>query len=339
MVCLGAGLTASLRLIYGMINRAPRPMLATLGSPPHDSAGFAVEAKYDGQRGLAVVSADVVTLWSRNGANITDTFPEITAAMPQAVAGRPVILDGEIVALDKDGAPSFGRLRRRWPQNRRPDAQLLRDVPVRFYMFDILAAEGHSLMHLPYVQRRGLLATMTEDAHTAAVRIPPCWTDVEPQLVLGASAELGLEGIVCKRLDSPYLPGRRSPHWIKTPLRRRNPFIIGGWLPGIGANHQSVGALLVGAHGTDGLLQLCGVVGAGISVPQRRLLLPELLVRQRNTSPFSGAIPDFIAHHPRWVTPRLVGDVEYRELTATLRHPSWKGLRTNLDADDVVLQA
>ncbi|MGZ4585850.1 MAG: ATP-dependent DNA ligase [Mycobacterium sp.] len=250
----------------------PRPMLATLGSPPDDSAGFAVEAKYDGQRGLAIVSGGAVTLWSRNGANITDTFPEITAALPEAVAGRPVILDGEIVALDKDGVPSFGRLRRRWPQNRRPDAQLLRDVPVRFYVFDILAAQGHSLAQLPYVQRRRLLTAMAEDRHTPVVRIPPCWTDVQPQLVLDASAELGLEGIVCKRLDSPYLAGRRSAHWIKTPLRRRSPFVIGGWLPGIGANHQSVGALLVGAHGADGQLHFCGVVGAGISGAQRRHL-------------------------------------------------------------------
>src|SRR4051794_36139086 len=111
------------------------PMLATLGQPPKRFADFAVEAKYDGQRGLAVVELGVVKLLSRNGADITRTFPEITAALPAAVGNRNVVLDGEIVALDKSGVPSFSRLQRRWPQNRRPSADLLRQVPTRFYAF------------------------------------------------------------------------------------------------------------------------------------------------------------------------------------------------------------
>src|SRR4051812_44972653 len=113
------------------------PMLATLGQPPTRSGDFAVEAKYDGQRGLAVVDDGVVTLLSRNGADITRTFPEITAALPKALGNRRVVLDGEIVALNKDGVPSFNRLQQRWPQNRRPTTDLLRQVPTRFFVFDV----------------------------------------------------------------------------------------------------------------------------------------------------------------------------------------------------------
>jgi len=112
-----------------------RPMLATLGQPPARFADFAVEAKYDGQRGMAVVDRGEVTLLSRNGADITRTFPEITAALPDVVAQGRMVLDGEIVALDDSGVPSFSRLQQRWPQNRRPNADLLRRVPVRFYVF------------------------------------------------------------------------------------------------------------------------------------------------------------------------------------------------------------
>ena len=114
-----------------MPTRPISPMLATLGRPPARFADFAVEAKYDGQRGLAVVHGDAVTLLSRNGADITRTFPEITAALPTAVSQRSVILDGEIVALDDDGVPCFSRLQRRWPQNRRPSTELLRRMTTR----------------------------------------------------------------------------------------------------------------------------------------------------------------------------------------------------------------
>ncbi|OBA82672.1 hypothetical protein A9W99_11210 [Mycobacterium sp. 1164966.3] len=110
--------------------------------PPAHFADFAVEAKYDGQRGLAIVDGEQVALLSRNRADITRTFPEIAAALPTAVGQRSVILDGEIVALDDDGVPCFSRLQRRWPQNRRPSAELLRQVPVRFFVFDVLQYDG-----------------------------------------------------------------------------------------------------------------------------------------------------------------------------------------------------
>jgi bifunctional non-homologous end joining protein LigD len=282
------------------------PMLATLGRPPSRFAVFAVEAKYDGQRGLAIVDGDGVTLLSRNGADITRTFPEITAALPTAVRQRRVILDGEIVALDGDGVPSFSRLQRRWPQNRRPSLELLRRVPVRFFVFDILQFDGKDITRTPYASRRELLMDIASGSMSRVVQFPGSWTDVDPTTVLAASAELGLEGIVCKHLDSAYTPGLRSRHWIKTPHRIRGDFLIGGWLPGVGVNRHTVGALVVGAYTTEGHLRFCGVVGVGLSGAERRRLAKCLEPLQRSTSPFP-EIPSDISTYGRWVHPNWLG--------------------------------
>jgi bifunctional non-homologous end joining protein LigD len=314
------------------------PMLATLGRPPAQYADFAVEAKYDGQRGMAVVDRGQVMLLSRNGADITLTFPEITAALPCVVAGRRTVLDGEIVALDETGVPSFERLQRRWPQNRRPSAELLRQVPVQFFAFDVLRSQGQDVTHEPYAQRRQHLLELTAECTTTSVmRAPGSFTDVDPAAVLESAAELNLEGIVCKHLDSPYMPGQRSRDWIKTPLRQRGEFVVGGWLPGIGANRHNVAAVLVGAHNAEGRLQFCGVVGAGMSARESRRLTAVLPKLARATSPFK-SLPKDVARWALWATPVLVGDVEYREFNrGALRHPSWKGLRIDIAADTVAL--
>jgi bifunctional non-homologous end joining protein LigD len=288
-----------------------QPMLATLGQPPQPFTDFAVEAKFDGQRGIAIFDGGVVTLLSRNGANITRTFPEITAALPDAVCRHPVVLDGEIVAVDNNGVPSFSRLQRRWPQNRRPSTELLRQVPTRFYAFDVLELDGKSHTRRPYAERRAALTRIADKASGLIIQFPCNWTDVHPSVVLAASAELGLEGIVCKHLESTYTPGVRSRDWIKTPLRKRSSFVIGGWLPGIGANRHSVGAVLVGAY-TDGQLTFCGVVGVGLSTTERRRLTQALEPLHCSTSPFAD-VPSDIAPYARWVHPELIGDVDYRE--------------------------
>jgi bifunctional non-homologous end joining protein LigD len=304
------------------------PMLATLGRPPARFADFAVEAKYDGQRGLAIVDGGRVKLLSRNGADITRTFPEITAALPSAMCYRSGVIDGEIVALDSAGVPSFSRLQRRWPQNRRPNADLLRRVPVRFYVFDVLSLDGCDITRRPYATRRAHLTELAASSSEHVVQSPAKWTDTDPQVVLAASAELGLEGIVCKYLDSQYTPGLRSRDWVKTPHRQRSEFVIGGWLPGMGPNSRTVGALLVGAYAGD-WLQFCGVVSAGLSEAERRRLTTVLKTFHCNTSPFADVPPD-IASYARWVRAELTGDVEYREFGRTLRHPSWKGLRPDV---------
>uniref|UniRef100_UPI0032B12F58 ATP-dependent DNA ligase n=1 Tax=uncultured Mycolicibacterium sp. TaxID=2320817 RepID=UPI0032B12F58 len=290
------------------------------------------------RRGIAVLDGDDATLLSRNGMNITATFPEIASALPKALGHRRVVLDGEIVALDADGVPCFSRLQRRWPQSRRPTPELLREVPVRFYAFDLLHLEGLDTKAMPYIERRSLLADLAESARGRVIQVPPHWSGVDPDVVLATSADLGLEGIVCKRLDSLYTPGLRSRDWVKTCHRQRGEFIIGGWLPGAGVNRNTVGALLVGAHDECGRLVFCGSVGAGLSAAHRRMLIKLLTPLASHTSPFENSVPSLMARHARWVSAELIGDVEYRQLAGLLRHPSWKGLRHDLaDVCGVVL--
>ena len=163
-------------------------MLATLGEPPSRFTDFAVEAKYDGQRGMAVIDDGAVTLFGRNGANITGTFPEISAALP-ALSNRNLVLDGEIVALNEAGIPSFRRLQRRWHQNRQPDADLLRRVPVRFFLFDVLQIGGVDITRQPYEVRRARLTDIASNAGPV-VQLPGSWAGIDPQAVLAASADL-----------------------------------------------------------------------------------------------------------------------------------------------------
>ncbi|MGH3645151.1 MAG: non-homologous end-joining DNA ligase [Mycobacterium sp.] len=312
-------------------------MLATPGQPPSRFDEFAVEAKFDGQRGIAILDHDRVTLLSRNGADVTRTFPEIASALPGAV-DRSVILDGEIVALDTKGIPSFERLQRRWPHSRRPSVDLLRAVPVRFFAFDVLRHHGQDVTNHPYAERREILADVAAAAQSSVIQFPHHWVATDPSMVLAASAETGLEGIVTKRLDSLYLPGVRSKDWIKTCHRLRSEFVIGGWLPGEGPNHRTIGALLVGAHDDQGRLRFCGPVGAGISAAHRRILTRYLAPLASLSSPFDGDIPAAIARNARWVRAETIGDIEYRELRGLLRHPSWKGIRADLtDVTRVVL--
>ncbi|MDG4668013.1 non-homologous end-joining DNA ligase [Mycobacterium sp. 236(2023)] len=315
-------------------------MLATAGPPPAAFENFAVEAKYDGQRGLAIVEAGTARLLSRNGADITHTFPEIAAALPSALPHRQIVLDGEIVALGPDGAPSFSCLQQRWPQNRRPTPALLRRCPVQFFVFDVLAVDGKTLMHLPFVDRRAILDQLRETSRDSRIRITSSWQSCDPAIVLAVAAEGNLEGIVNKRLDSPYMPSTRSRDWIKTPLRRRSEFVVCGWLPGRGVNRHSVGAVVVGGCDSDGRLTYCGAVSAGLSARIRRQLIDALAPLTRDRCPFVDDAPDVLGPGVHWVDPVLVADVEYREFRGGLRHASWKGLRADgFHAEAVILPA
>jgi bifunctional non-homologous end joining protein LigD len=304
-------------------------MLAMLGAPPTGDE-WSIEWKFDGQRAL-ILAEDDMTVFSRNGADITRTFPEVAAMVSAAVGDRRIILDGEIVALDTGGRPSFTRLQRRWPQQRRPSAQLLREVPVRFYAFDILAVEDRDVTVYPYARRRDLLEELAAAASGLLV-LPRFASRALPAAdLLKIAAENGIEGIVSKRLDSPYRAGVRSSDWIKTCHRLRSEFLIGGWLPGQGPRRDAISALLVGAHDSQGRLRFCGAVGSGLSSAHRRTLQRILEPLGRATSPFDDQVPAVIARQARWVHAEAVGDVEYREMTGVLRHPSWKGLRADLD--------
>jgi bifunctional non-homologous end joining protein LigD len=306
-------------------------MLATLGSPPSGD-GWAFEMKWDGQRAIAVAEQNGATLVSRNANNISGSFPELVDALPAALGEHTAILDGEIVAFDANGRPSFARLQQRM-HVLAPSARLLREVPTMFYVFDVLEVNGHDVTHLPYLERRETLDTLGIDAEL--VQVPPFWADVDGQTMLDTARENGLEGVLAKKIDSAYRPGRRSPAWIKTPLRSNTEVVVGGWVPGTGTASGGIGSLLLGAHNANGDLVYIGHVGTGFTAATRRELLTKLAEIETATAPFAETPSRSITKDAHWVTPTYVGDVEYREFNGRLRHPSWKGLRDDKTPADV----
>jgi bifunctional non-homologous end joining protein LigD len=153
-----------------------------------------------------------------------------------------------------------------------------------------------------------------------------------------ATLENGLEGVVAKRLDSPYRPGVRGPEWRKVKNVRTQAVVVGGWRPGQGRRAGGVGSLLVGVPDDEGRLVYVGHVGTGFTQQDLRDL--EGMFTRRRTSPFDGALPREVTRDAHWVEPTLVGEVGYAVWTADgrLRHPAWRGLRDDLDVDDVVLE-
>ena len=198
------------------------PMLATAGPPP-TGTGWAFELKWDGMRGNAALEDGQLRLTARPrrvnrpGSNVTDTYPEL-GVLRELTGGRSMVLDGEIVAL-ADGRPSFRALQRR--MNARPTALRLRDLPVSYYVFDLLSLDGELVTSRPYSERRALLSGLglpvTAEDPAVRVVVPAYWTDIDGGDLLAAAREHGLEGIVAKELGSLYRPGR-SRHWVKTRL-------------------------------------------------------------------------------------------------------------------------
>jgi bifunctional non-homologous end joining protein LigD len=312
-------------------------MLATPGKalPPEDGS-WAYEMKWDGMRALIGIDRGDVWLTSRAGNDATARFPEI---LPVADAlGGDALLDGELVALDPDGVPSFELLQPRMQAHgqaavrERASAQ-----PVVLMLFDVLWLAGHSTCALPYRERRELLE------HLALAgphwQTPPTTYGTAGAAtgagVLETSQALGLEGVVAKRVDSPYRPGRRADSWRKVKTTLGQELVVGGWLPGAGRLEGQLGSLLVGYHDADGTLQFAGRVGSGIDATARERLQRELAPLRRTDSPFAKTpkLPS-----PQWVEPELVVEVAFHEWTSqhVLRAPRYKGLRDDKPAADVV---
>jgi bifunctional non-homologous end joining protein LigD len=310
-----------------------RPMLARLGSLPPDDGAWAYEIKWDGVRTIAHVDAGHLELTGRNGSDFTPRYPEIRE-MALALGSRRLVLDGEVVAFDTQGRPSFERLQSRMHLS--TDARVkrrMRDIPVTYVAFDLLWLEGRSTLALPYEDRRRLLESL--DLQGPSWRTP-AYREGEGEAFLAASAQQQLEGIVAKRLDSPYEPGRRSGCWLKIKNRPSQDVVVGGWLPGEGGRARSLGALTVGVYDEPGgELRYAGRVGTGFTQATLASTLAELEPLRREGSPFAGRQP------PKgtiFVEPRLVAHVEMAEWTkaGTLRAPSFKGLREDVDAQEVV---
>jgi bifunctional non-homologous end joining protein LigD len=244
------------------------------------------------------------------------------------------VLDGEVVAFDEQGRPRFGALQPRMHQ-RRPERirRLMGTVPVTYLLFDVLHIDASPAIGLPYGERRELLAGL--------VTAGPSW-DVPPYLedgagVLEQSRLLGLEGILAKRIASPYRPGRRTPDWRKVKNLRTQEVVIAGWRPGQGRRADTIGSLLMGVH-EDGRLRYVGHVGTGFTEAALAELGALLRPLERPSSPYDEPLPREDARDAHWVEPRLVGEVRFTEWTGDfrLRHPSWRGIRDDKSPEEVV---
>ena len=306
------------------------PMLARPGPLPRDDGRWAYEVKWDGVRAIGYCEGGRLRLASRNGRDITPRYPELRE-LGRALGSREAILDGEVVAIGEDGRPSFQRLQRRMHLTSESAVRRLAQTePVAYVIFDLLWLDGHPLLELRYDQRRERLAELGLRGPTWQV---PAHHVGDGAALVEASRAQGLEGIIAKRLDCPYLPGRRSPGWVKVKNFRRADVVVGGWLPGSGNRSGRLGALVVGYH-EDGELRYAGRVGTGFNEAELARLGGMLAERARETTPFEGRQPP---RETRFVEPDLVASVDYGEWTAarTLRHPSYKGLRDDIDAADV----
>ncbi len=306
------------------------PMKATTGSLPNDDDDWAFEIKWDGVRAVAYVEGGRLHLESRNLLDITPRYPELFE-LPDAVASRRVVLDGEVVAFDAHGSPSFGQLQQRMHLTNATELQArMQSIPVAYLVFDVLWLDGESLMGRPLRERRAVLESM---AMGGAWNCPASHVGGGGSLQQATQAR-GLEGVVAKRLTSTYEPGRRSKAWVKIKNQRRQEVVVGGWLPGAGNRTGRIGALLVGYY-DGGELRYAGRVGTGFSDATLRELATTLGALERDTPPFVDPPRERIA---RWVGPVLVGEVEFTEWTTagTMRHPSWKGLRDDKAAIEVV---
>ena len=312
-----------------------RPMLATAATLPVRDEGWAYEMKWDGIRALAFARDGALRLVSRTGRDVTLVYPEL-AGMAAALGVSQAVLDGEVVAFGESDWPEFEALQQRMNISSAAQARALAaQVPVSYLAFDLLWLDGKPRLDRPYTERRRLLDGLNLSGGNW--QAPPAFIGEAGADVQAVSREHNLEGIMAKRLQSRYEPGRRSQSWLKIKNLRRQEVVIGGWKPGEGGRAGGIGSLLVGVQEASGLAY-SGHVGTGFTQQTLRMLAGKLAPLHRDTSPFATAVPAEDARYARWVEPVLVAEIAFSDWTRSgrLRAPSYKGLRDDKDPAEVV---
>ena len=290
------------------------PMLATLASEVPSGSGWLFEVKWDGYRAIARVAGGDATLTSRRGNDLTGRFPEVARAISRTTKSPDCVLDGEVCALDERGRSSFSVMQQG-------------SGPLVYYAFDVLELDGEPLVELPFRQRRKRLEKLL-DRRNETVRLSEAFED--GRALYEAAREQGLEGVIAKRADSSYQPGRRTREWLKVKTHGRQEFLIAGYTKGQGRRSGRLGSLVLAVN-RGGELSYAGNCGTGFTDGEIDKLMRKLRPLERKTPPFAVVpkMPKVRKGDVVWVRPELVCEVEFAEWThdGRLRAPSYKGLR------------
>ncbi len=291
-----------------------------------------VEFKWDGIRALGVWDGTALRLIGRRGTDITSRYPELTGAA-LGLPPEPAVLDGELVALDDKGRPSFSLLQNRMNLVKAQEiAAEARRTPVLYYVFDLIEHDGADVAALPLRERRDVLERVVAGTRPP-LSAPPVFDDLDA--ALRTAREFGLEGVMVKDPGSPYRRGIRTESWLKVKLTQTREVVIGAIRPGRGGRRGAIGSLLLGVPGPEGL-QYVGRVGTGFSDATLARLAEALEPLRTDSNPFVG-VPAADASDALWVRPELVAEVEFAEFTpqGSLRHARWRGLRPDKTPADV----
>jgi bifunctional non-homologous end joining protein LigD len=297
-------------------------MKATAGTLPTSDDGWAYEVKWDGYRTIAWVAGGQLMLQSSNLIDVTAKWPSLQP-LASAINAESAVLDGEVVCFDETGKSRF-----EWLQQGTHE--------VTFVIFDVLGINGHETMGLPYEQRRQLLATVVEPGSSWI--IPTFHTGVGVGAALAdTTAAAGAEGIVAKRLDSAYVPGKRATTWRKIKHRLRQELVIGGWTDGTGSRSSTFGSVALGYFAPDGRFTFAGTAGSGFDQAGLDRLHLWFRAHVASACPFQPPPPREVQRVSHWCEPLLVAECEFAEWTeeGLMRHPVFLGLRDDKDAHDV----
>jgi bifunctional non-homologous end joining protein LigD len=305
------------------------PMLATLSDPKQipQGEGWEFEIKWDGYRIVARVAGGEAELRTRKDQDYTERFANVAKELAKALKTPDCVVDGEVCALDEEGRPSFSAMQQGKP-----------GTPIVYYVFDLLEVDGEPVIDLPLSERRKRLRKLL-DGRNRTIQFSEGFSDGSS--LYEAAQQRRLEGIMGKRLDSKYLPGKRSRDWLKFKTHGEQEFVVAGYTKGKGRREWSFGSLVLATYGPEGL-EWVGNVGTGFDDAEQERLLKKLKPLERKTSPFPKPpkMPRIRKGDVVWVEPKLVAEASFAEFThdRRLRAPVYLGLRDDKDASEVRLE-